>query len=184
MRSGGQLSISDLAKEAEISRPTVHSYLDAMEISHAIFRIPPFHGGGHREITRQRRVYAFDTGTVAHVRGWESIRETDRGHLWEHLVLDALRSDFPSRSLHYWRDKSQREVDFVVEQKEGEVDALEAKVNPDAFSPASLGVFRDHYPEGRNLLVCPFVENPYAMRRGGMEIKVCGTPHIAQCLDR
>ena len=184
LRSGGQLKISDLAKEAEISRPTVHSYLDAMEISNAIFRIPPFHGGGHREITRQRRVYAFDTGIVSHVRGWDSIRETDRGHLWEHLVLDELRAQLPSRSLHYWRDKGQREVDFVVEQTEEQVDTIEAKNNPDAFNARSLAVFREHYPDGRNLVVCPFVDSPYSIRRGGMEIRVCGTPHINHCIAR
>ncbi len=178
LRSGGQLDITDLASEAEISRPTVHSYLDAMEISNAIFRIPPFHGGGHREITRQRRVYAFDTGIIAHVRGWESIRESDRGHLWEHLVLDELRDNFSARCLHYWRDKSQREIDFVIDRPEGEVDAIEAKVNPDAFNVKSLTVFREHYPEGRNVLMCPFVDTPYAIRRGELTVTVCGTQHI------
>jgi hypothetical protein len=46
LQSSGQLDISDLAKEAEISRPTVMSHLDALEIAHALVRIPPFHGGG------------------------------------------------------------------------------------------------------------------------------------------
>lgn len=115
----------------------------------------------------------------------QKFRDTLTGRKYSvHLILDALRSDFSSRSLHYWRDKSRREVDFVVERSGGEVDALEAKINPDAFSPRSLRVFREHYPEGRNLLVCPFVDSPYAIRSGGMEVTVCGTPHIAQCLAR
>ena len=88
LRNGGQLDISDLAKKTGLSRPTVMSHLDAMEIAHAVIRIPPYHGGGHREIIRQPRIYAFDTGLVAHVQGWESIRESDRGVLWENLVLD------------------------------------------------------------------------------------------------
>ncbi|MFP4027792.1 MAG: DUF4143 domain-containing protein [Candidatus Brocadiia bacterium] len=162
----------------ETSHPTVHSYLDAMEISNAIFRLAPFHGGGHREITRQRRVYAFDTGIVAHVGGWETVRETDRGHLWEHLVLDEMRGASPRRSLHYWRDKSQREIDFVVDQGANGIHTIEAKINPDAFNPQSLSVFREHYPDGRNLLVCPFVESPYAIRQGGLKITVCGTSPI------
>lgn len=184
LRSGGQLAITDLASEAEISRPTVHSYLDAMEISNAIVRLPPFHGGGHREITRQRRVYAFDTGIVAHVRGWDSIRESDRGHLWEHMVLDELRDHFASSCLHYWRDKSQREVDFVIDRPEGAVDTVEAKVNPDAFNVRSLTVFRDHYPEGKNVLMCPFVDAPYAIRPGGMRVTICGTQHIEEVFQQ
>ena len=61
-------------------------------------------------------------------------------------MYDALRSDFHSRSLHYWREKSQREVDVVVEQSRGEVDALEAEINPDALNPKSLNVFENTIP--------------------------------------
>jgi uncharacterized protein len=179
LRSGGLLDITDLAKETGMSRPTVMAHLDAMEIAHAIQRLPPFHGGGHREIVRQPRVYAFDTGLIAHVRGWEQIRPTDRGPLWENLVLDELRALYPQGALHYWRDKSQREIDFVVQRPGGRVDAIEAKINPDAFAPRGLKAFRQRHPDGRNLLVCPFVDEPYTLRMGGFEIGVCSTPHLS-----
>lgn len=177
-RSGGQLDITDLAKEAGISRPSVISYLDALEISNAILRIPPFFGGGHREIIRQPKIYAFDTGFIVHVRGWESIRETDRGHLWENLVLDELRSICPFSSIHYWRDKSQRELDFVVKHSDENIDVIEAKINPDAFSSNSLKVFRQQYPKGKNMLVCPFVKKSYLIRRQNLEIFVCNTKDL------
>lgn len=175
LRNGGQLDITDLAKESGLTRPTVMSHLDAMEIAHAVIRIPPYHGGGHREIVAQPRIYAFDTGLVAHVRGWETIRESDRGLLWENLVLDELRATTPREAIHYWRDKGQREVDFVVERAEGRVDAVEAKINPDAFEINGLRAFRELYPEGENLLVCPFVKTPYVIKKGSFEIRVRGT---------
>ena len=176
LRSGGQLDVSDLAKESGMSRPTVMSHLDAMEIAHAIVRIPPYHGGGHREIIRRPRVYVFDTGLIAHVRGWEKIRDTDRGHLWEHLVLDELRTMYPGRTIHYWRDKSQREVDFVIDRGGGIVDTVEVKITPDAFRIGSLRVFRDVYPQGKNYVVCPFVERTYTIIKDGLIIHVT-TPH-------
>jgi len=182
LRSGGQLDIGDLAKEAGISRPSVMSYLDALEISNAIFRIPPFFGGGHREIVRRPKIYAFDSGFIAHVRGWESIRETDRGHLWENLVLDELRSVFPLSSIHYWRDKSQREVDFIVEKPGGHLDAIEAKINPESFSSESLKVFRKQYPKGCNILVCPFVKKTCLIRKESLEINVCSTSDLVSCV--
>jgi len=175
LRNGGLLDVSDLAKETGMSRPTVMAHLDAMEIAHAIIRIPPFHGGGHREIVRRPRVYAFDTGLVAHVRGWESIREGDRGLLWENLVLDELRAVRSPSAIHYWRDKSQREIDFAIEHSAGVVDAVEAKINPDAFETDGLAAFRRIYPHGRNLLVCPFVRKSYALRKGGLLLEVCST---------
>ncbi len=178
MRNGGLLDITDLAKEAGLSRPTVMSHLDAMEIAHAIIRLPPFHGGGTREIVRRPRVFAFDTGLVAHVRGWEQIREDDRGLLWENLVLDELRTAYPPARLHYWRDKSGREIDFVLEAPGGRIHAIEAKMNPDAFSPDNLLAFRGLYPRGSNLLVCPFASEPYTITRKGLAIEVCSTPHL------
>ena len=182
LRSGGQLEISDLAKESGLSRPTVLAHLDAMEIAHAVKRIPPFHGGGHREIVKQPRAYLFDTGLVAHVRGWESIRDTDRGHLWEHLVLDELRAILPDSSLHYWRDKEQREIDFIVEGKSGSVAAIEAKINPDAFDAGAMHVFRESYPQGENLLVCPVVDEPYSIRKGNLIVRAVGVEEFSKIL--
>lgn len=49
LRNGGELDISDMAKETGLSRPTVMSYLDSLEIGHAIKRLAPYHAGGHRE---------------------------------------------------------------------------------------------------------------------------------------
>jgi len=178
LRSGGLLAVSDLAKEAALSRPTVMAHLDAMEIAHAIFRLPPYHGGGHREIIRRPKLYAFDTGLVAHVRGWEQIRETDRGPLWEHLVLDHLRTVQPERQLHYWRDKSGREIDFVVARRPGEVDTVEAKISPEAVSAKGLAAFRASYPEGRDFVVCPTVAAPYTLRRAGRQLTVCTLAHL------
>ncbi len=180
LRNGGLLDITDLAKDAGISRPTVTAHLDAMEIAHAIIRLPPFCGGGHREIVRRSRIFAFDTGLVAHIRGWETLRENDCGLLWENLVLDELRAVYPLRSLHYWRDKSQREIDFVVEHPNGRVDALEAKINPDALDGASLKVFRQWYPQGDNYLVCPYVRAPYVIPKNGLLVHVVSTSHFSR----
>lgn len=173
LRNGGQLDITDLAKQSGMSRPTVMSHLDAMEIAHAVVRVPPYFSGGHREIIRRPRIYAFDTGLVAHVSGWEQIRPSDSGTLWENLVLDELRYAFPKRSIHYWRDRQRHEIDFVLERMGGRVDAIEAKVSPDAFDVKALQVFRALHPVGRNYLVCPLVAEPYVLRRNDLEIQVC-----------
>ena len=94
-------------------------------------------------------------------------------------VLDALRSIYPLRALHYWRDKSQREIDFVVQRSGGNVDAIEAKISPNAFTTRLLRAFRQHHPRGANILVCPFVDTPYTIRQGGFELQVCSTAHLS-----
>lgn len=176
LQSGGSLDVSALSKKCRISRPTSMSYLDAMEIAHALYRVPPFFGGGHREIIKQPKAYIFDTGLIAHFNGWESIRDDDAGLLWEHLVLDELRREFPARKIHYWRDKSGRELDFVVEHSPNKVDIYEAKLTPDAFDAGNLQRFRQLHPEGENFVICPYVPDPFRERKGSVTVKCISKP--------
>ena len=170
MQSGGMADFSALARDSELSRPTVMSHVESLAVAHAIFLVSPFHGGGRREIVRRPKLYGFDTGFVAFVRGWETIREDDRGVLWEHLVLDELRARLDDRAIFYWRDKSDREVDFVVKRPGGAVDAYECKVNPDHFDPDALKVFRAQYPNGRNFVAGPWIDAPYVRRHGSLSV--------------
>ena len=173
-QSGGLVDYSGLARECGLSRPTVKAHLEAMTVALALFSLPPFHGGGRREIIRRPRVYAFDTGFVAYARGWENIRNEDRGYLWEHLVLDVLRVCTGGDNLFYWRDKSGREIDFILHGPGGKAHAVECKINPDRLDPEALRVFRESYPEGRNYVICPAVEEAYDRPAGRLVVRVGG----------
>jgi predicted AAA+ superfamily ATPase len=175
--SGGLADYSALSRECDISRPTVKAYLEALNVACAISIVPPYHGGGRREMLKRPKIYGFDTGFVSYVRGWKDIRDDDRGLLWEHLVLDTLRAETGGDVLHYWRDKSGREVDFVV-RRGREVDAFECKINPDRFDPESMSVFREAYPRGRNFLVCPGIQEPYDRRSGRLMLRVVGAKDL------
>lgn len=177
-QSGGLVDYTHVAKLSDLSRPTVQAHVEAMCIAHALFLLPPFHGGGRREITKRPKVYAFDSGFVAHVNGWDKIREDDRGRLWEHLVLDQIRVAFGDRKLCYWRDKSDRELDFVIKTTESETDVIECKINPDRFNPDALQVFRALYPAGRNFVVSPLVERQYRRSFGSMEVNYTSLLHL------
>ena len=178
-QSGGQIDYNRLAGLSELSRPTVKSHIEAMQAAHAVHLLPPFHGGGRREIVSRPKCYMFDTGFVTFERGWESIREDDRGLLWEHLVLDTLRCRCPDEDIFYWRDKSRREVDFVVRRGRGRVDVVECKVNPDRLDTTAIETFRGLYPEGENFIVSPAVKTPYRIRRGGRVMTVCTTRDLS-----
>ncbi len=172
-QSGGLIDYTNLAHLSDLSRITVKTHVEAMNIAHAVFLLPPFHAGGRREIVRRPKIYAFDTGFVAFVSGWNSIREEDRGLLWEHLVLDVLRTVNDERNLYYWRDKTGREVDFAVKGKGRQIDAIECKISPDGFSPGSLSFFRGLYPEGNNYVVSPAVKIPYRRKHGALAVQYC-----------
>lgn len=172
-QSGGQMEVTKTASALGIARPTVESHLRALEITHAITSVRPFHGGGRNELVRQPKVYAFDTGFVSFARGWDPLRADDLGALWEHLVLEHLQAHLPDTPVRYWRDKGGREIDFVLARRRDAVDAVECKWNPATFDGAALKLFREYYPKGRNYLVTPSAEKVYVKRIGGLEVTVC-----------
>jgi len=182
-RSGSETDYTMLSRETGLSRPTIKAHLEAMDIACALYTVTPFHGGNRREIVRRPKIYAFDTGFVTHVRGWDTIREEDRGILWEHLVLDTLRSCEKIFKIQYWRDKSGREIDFILPGSRGEVDAIECKINPDRFHPGSLRAFRSFYPKGKNYVICPLGDISYERRYDDLLVRVGSVDTLCQAYD-
>jgi len=172
-QSGGQFEVTKTATALGITRATVESHLRALEITHAVTLVRPFHAGGQHELVKQPKVYAFDTGFVSFARAWDPLRPEDYGFLWEHLVLEHLQAQFPDVAVRYWRDKSGREVDFVLATRRDEVDAIECKWDAGTFDSAALEVFRRYYPQGRNYLVSPSGAPGYLKRFGLHEVRVC-----------
>jgi hypothetical protein len=168
-QSGGMLDVTKVAAEGEVSRPTVTNWLEVYEITHTIHIVRPFSGGGRREIVAQPRVFGFDTGLICHARGWDRLRNDDCGVLWEHVVLESLIAAGVGR-LYFWRDKQQREVDFVVPRRRDVVDAIECKWRADAFETRGLRAFRAIYPKGRNFVVAPLEGRTYDRKVDGFEV--------------
>jgi len=171
-QSGGLLEITRTAGALGISRPTVESHLRALEATHAVSLLRPFFGGGQREIVKMPKVFAFDTGFVSFGRGWDPLRPEDHGQLWEHLVLEFLQARVHDRRIHYWRDASGREVDFVIPRGRDEVDAIECKWDPAAFDATALRLFRTYYPKGGNYVISPISGPGYSKKAGGLEVFV------------
>jgi uncharacterized protein len=171
-QSGGQLETTRTASALGIARPTVQSHLRALEITHAVTLVRPFHGGGQNELIRQPKAYGFDTGFVSFARGWDPLRPADLGILWEHLVLEHIQAHFPDTPVRYWRNKTGHEIDFVLAHARNQVDAIECKWDPAAFDSAALQVFRSYYPKGRNYLITPSGQPPHDRRYGALEVSV------------
>jgi len=174
-QSGGMLDVTKLSKESQISRPTVTNWLEVYQTTQVVHLLRPFSGGGQREIVAQPKAYGFDTGLVCHARGWDTLRPDDCGVLWEHLVLDAIIASGTDR-VHFWRDKQQREVDFVVPRGREAVDAIECKWNPSAFEPRGLKAFRELYPKGWNYVVSPLNGPGYERMEGRLKLSFM-SPH-------
>ena len=92
-------------------------------------------------------------------------------------VVPAGFRDYPVKdrltgtlSIHFWRDKQQREADFVVPRGRSACDAVECKWSLDSFAARGLKAFRQNYPHGRNVVISPQVVRPYTQRIEELEV--------------
>jgi hypothetical protein len=180
-QSGGMLSVTRLAAESEVSRPTVMNWLEVYQTTHVVHLVRPYSAGGRREIVAQPKAFGFDTGFVCHARGWDTLRPEDCGILWEHSVLDTLIAAGHAR-IQYWRDKTDREVDFVIPRGREAVDAIECKWNPGAVETRGLLAFRASYPKGANYLVCPLSGPGYERVQHGLKLRFTSPRELRELL--
>jgi len=146
-QSGGLCQLTSFTGPCEASRQTLANYLDMLSLTGVINVLRPYSTNAQRELVAMPKVYGFDTGFVCHARGWRSLRREDCGNLWEHLVLDELRFELRDATLHYWRDKQKREVDFVIKRRGLRPVAIECKWRTSGADTSGLAAFRSLHPD-------------------------------------
>jgi uncharacterized protein len=146
-QAGSEVSVNELATQLQMARPTVERYLDLLEQTFVIFRLPSFSTNPRKEITKSRKVFFWDTGIRNALLSAFSTDEfrPDIGALWENWVIaevakhNALLGS--PAELFFWRTRAQSEVDLVVKQGSG-LRAFEVKWSPCRVSSRA---FRDAY---------------------------------------
>ncbi|MCX6841948.1 MAG: ATP-binding protein [candidate division WOR-3 bacterium] len=129
---GNEVSTQELATQLQMARPTVERYLDLLEQTFVVFRLPSFSTNPRKEITRGKKVFFWDTGirnALLNAFSTEEFRP-DIGALWENWVIaEAAKHNLlrgAVSELFFWRSRAQSEVDLIV--KTGDrVSAFEIK---------------------------------------------------------
>lgn len=146
-RAGSEVSVNELATHLQMARPTVDRYLDLLEHTFVIFRLPSFSTNPRKEIAKSQKVFFWDTGIRNALLNTFSTDEfrPDIGALWENWVIaEAAKRNALLGSpaeLFFWRTRAQSEVDLVVKQGDG-LQAFEIKWSPGRVSGRA---FRDAY---------------------------------------
>jgi len=137
---GSEVNESELAKRLKIDRKTVLSYIDILEKSFVILRLPPFSRNPRREIGKQSKVYFLDLGIRnALIGDFNDLSlRPDRGAVWENfLIVERIKAYLnQNRTVQgrFWRAYGGAEVDYVEEMGAGQIQAFEFK-----FGSATLG---------------------------------------------
>jgi predicted AAA+ superfamily ATPase len=184
LQSGGLFEATAFARPCEISRPTIMNYLSVLEETFVAHVVRPFSSHKPTEIVAAPKVYGFDTGFVAYFRGWETLRQDDKGPLWEHIVLNEFHSlTQGGEEIRYWRDKQDHEVDFIWSRRGRPPVAIECKWSSGKAGAENLSYFRKYYPAGENWVVAADVKTPYQRKLGPLTVQMLGLEHLPQKLS-
>lgn len=117
---GNEVSTQELATQLQIARPTVDRYLDLLEQTYVIFRLPSYSTNPRKEVVRGKKIYFWDTGVrnaLLNAFATEELRP-DIGGLWENWVIAEIAKHNQLKGcpgdLFFWRSRAKSEVDLVV----------------------------------------------------------------------
>lgn len=133
--SSKYMDVSSICKSLSITRPTVESYINALETLYLVERVGQWHKTDYDRVGKQERLFMTDTGMMTALLKWrfDKVRlDGDmNGKLIETFVFNQLSAlldiNEDKYSLTHYRDREKREVDFVVENKDGAVLGIEVK---------------------------------------------------------
>lgn len=125
---GSLISYEAISRTLGLSSLSVKKYMDAMEKSYLIARVPSFYKNKLKEIVKQHKLYFVDTGMRSAISNSFHIPPETKGKLFENFVFSELVKN--GEEVRYWRSKNNAEVDFVV-QRGGEPIPIEVKIKAD-----------------------------------------------------
>ena len=89
-RVGQLINLQSLGADAGVSHTTVRNWLDLLDRSYILFRLPPFHANVRKRLVKTPKLYFYDVGLAAHLIGIERPDQIAthplRGPLFENMV--------------------------------------------------------------------------------------------------
>ncbi len=148
LRLGQLLNQTDLGRDIALSQPTVHRWLNLLETSYLLVRLPAYSVNRTKRLIKSPKVYWGDTGLALHLA---EVSEPGGAHL-ENLIIHDLLAWRDARleraELSYWRTTIGEEVDIVIETGDRLLPIeIKSTSRPRLRDTAHLRTFRKEYGE-------------------------------------
>ena len=146
LRLGQLVNQTELGRDVGLPQPTVRRYLNLLETSYLLVRLPAYAVNRTKRLIKSPKLYWGDTGVALHL----SQETRPRGAYLENLVLNDLLAWRDSRldpaEVFYWRTTLGDEVDFVIETGDRLLPIeVKATTRPRRRDTAALRTFRAEY---------------------------------------
>lgn len=159
LQVGSEINIQELAQITGSDNKTVDKYIDLLEKTYVVFRLPALSRNVRNEIKKGKKVYFYDCGIRnAVINNFKPLASrTDTGALWENYLM-AERMKFlhyqtKDVSSYFWRTNQQQEID-LIEDNGSDLSAFEFKWNPKAVNRFPE-TFTGNYQVSKTLTVTP-----------------------------
>jgi predicted AAA+ superfamily ATPase len=148
LRMGQLVNQAELGRDVALPLGAVHRYLNLLETSYLLVRLPAYAVNRTKRLIKSPKVYWGDTGVALHL----TQEEEPRGAHLENLVLHDLLTWRDSRldraEVFYWRTTIGEEVDFVIEAGDRLLPIeVKAEARPRLRDITNLRTFRAEYGE-------------------------------------
>ena len=146
LRIGQTVNQTELGRDVALPQATVHRYLNLLETSCLLVRVPAYAVNRTKRLMKAPKLYWSDTGIALHLAGGGPI-----GASLENLVLSDLLVWRDARlaraEILHWRTAAGEEVDFVIETDDGLLPIeIKASRRPGLGDTRHLRTFRAEYP--------------------------------------
>ncbi len=156
LRCGNVLNQSEAARDTGISQATFHRYLNLMEATCLLERLPAFYVNRTKRLTKSPKVLWEDPGLVSFLSGHFDVESLavsrEVGGMFESMIFLHLgclcQQMVPRPRIFHWRTAAGKEVDFVLEWGR-KLMAIEVKLSsePRYSDTKNLRLFLAEYPE-------------------------------------
>lgn len=157
LQVGSEVNYHELAQMVGTDGKTVDRYIDLLEKTFVVFRLPALNRNVRNEIKKGKKVYFYDCGIRnAVINNFKPLSaRTDAGALWENFVIAErmkfLRYQGKDTKQYFWRTTQQQEID-LIEEVEDEMNAYEIKWSPKERVRFSQ-TFVENYPQARTATI-------------------------------
>lgn len=159
MQVGSETSYNKLAEAVGSDISTVQRYIDLLEKTFIVFRLPAFSRNLRTELKKSRKIYFYDNGIRNALIGDYRAPElrNDVGGLWENFLVserykrNLFHGFYGNR--YFWRTINQQEVDYL-EEYDGRLHAYEFKWNA-SKKPRFPAAFAETYPDTDTAFIHP-----------------------------
>jgi len=129
---GGLLNANALAASLGVSQPTVKKYLELLEGSFLIRRLPPYFANMGKRLTKSPKIYLRDSGWLHYLlraTDMETLRGNPAiGASWEGYVIEQIIREAPEFSdFYFYRTHHGAEVDLLMISPKGKKVCIEIK---------------------------------------------------------